>query len=81
METNPRGETDRTFGGGERDAEGARPNGLVPNRSIRSTSRAPWSRSLRASTYVGERPSLPMIDLTPQQGEGGRRAHLGPDLR
>ena len=64
METNPRGETDRDARRRRARCRGRAPERLVPNRSIRSTSRAPWSRSFLASTYVGERPGAPMIDLS-----------------
>ena len=65
METNPRGET----GPGRSEAastmtESARPNGRVPESFDPEYVAGAVEPFLLASTSVGERPALPMIDLT-----------------
>src|SRR5690349_7727869 len=65
MATNLRGET----GPGRADASGTMPagtppNGLVPDSFDPEYVAGAVAPFLLGSTYVGERPSLPMIDLT-----------------
>ena len=65
MATNPQGE----IGPGRSDAStnlsgGTSPNGPVPESFDPAYVAGAVAPFLQASTYVGERPSLPMIDLT-----------------
>ena len=64
METNPRGETDWDARRRRARCRGRARTGWCRNRSIRSTSRAPWSRSFWPAPMWARGRALPMIDLT-----------------